>query len=281
LVSIARCNSTIEDSLPQRRTAEQLPVTNAMTVRRVEPGASGRGRVVFADDDQMVLEATSAALSLAGFEVTAVSNASEALEVMAVEAPDVLLIDIDMPGNQNLELLQAMADRTSFVSCVILTGYPTLATAVGAVRMGAVDYMTKPPVIEELLRRLDAAVHRVRVLRSIDEAVALARELSRRLESLNGVIRQGPGARLAGASSRDEDAASLDPLYNLSPQDLGKLTPRERQVMSGLAMGHSPQKIGEAMRLSTNTVRNHLKSIFVKLGVNSQVALLSKLTLRR
>jgi DNA-binding NarL/FixJ family response regulator len=186
-----------------------------------------------------------------------------------------------MPGNQNLELLQAMSERTSFVSCVILTGYPRLATAVGAVRLGVVDYITKPPVIEELLRRLDAAVHRGRVLRSIDEAVALAGELSRRLDSLNRVIRHGPGARLAAPSSSDDDAAALDPLYNLSPQDLGKLTPRERQVLSGLAMGHSPQKIGEAMRLSTNTVRNHLKSIFVKLGVNSQVALLSKLTLRR
>jgi DNA-binding NarL/FixJ family response regulator len=254
---------------------------NAKTALRTpETAPLRRGTVLFADDDPMVLEATSAALSIAGFDVTPVQTAQEALAALASEAPDVLLSDIDMPGNQNLELVDALSKEASFVSCVILTGYPTLATAVGAVRLGVVDYITKPPDIDELVRRLDAAVHRGRVLRSIDEAVALAGELSRRLGSLNGVIRQGPGAQFGGGRSTQTDAAT-DPLQNLNAEDVAKLTRRERQVLSGLALGHSPQKIGEGMQLSTNTVRNHLKSIFVKLGVNSQVALLSKLTLRR
>lgn len=257
-------------------------MTNAKSAEGTsEPRTSSRGRVLFADDDSMVLESTSAALSLAGFEVTAVATAQAAFEALERETPDVLLVDIDMPGNQNLEFLRTLEKGKPFLSYVILTGRPSVDTAVGAVRLGVVDYMMKPPDIDELVACLDAAVHRGRVLRSLDDAAALAVELSRRLGSLSRVIRRGPGPRFVETSSTPDEAASADPLHNLAPEQLAKLTPREREVLRGLARGHSPQKIGESMQLSTNTVRNHLKSIFVKLGVNSQVALLSKLTLRR
>jgi DNA-binding CsgD family transcriptional regulator len=134
--------------------------------------------------------------------------------------------------------------------------------------------------MDQLLDRLDVAVHRARVLRSIGEAESLAEELSQRLEALRQVIDRAPGSQLAPLPDASGAAADFDPLRNLGPGELAKLSAREREVLRELARGHSPQKIANALQLSTNTVRNHLKSIFLKLGVNSQVALLGRLAAR-
>jgi DNA-binding NarL/FixJ family response regulator len=233
-----------------------------------------RGHILFADDDAMVLRATESVLTLSGFQVTVADSGAQTLVAMETQSPDALLLDINMPGNHNLELVQVLSKDRPLVPIVILTGYPTLDTAVGAVRLGVVDYITKPHKIEELLERLDLAVHRARVLRSIDQAEVLAEELSRRLDALKQVAHQGPGARLAGVPGV---VSVADPLRNLTTDDLARLSVRERDVLRELARGQSPQKIAETLQLSTNTIRNHLKSIFLKLGVNSQVALLGKL----
>lgn len=236
-----------------------------------------RGHILLADDDALVLKATEAALALSGFEVTAVENGLQALAVIEAQTPDALLLDINMPGNQNLELVALVAKNKPLVPILLLTGYPTLDTAVGAVRLGAVDYITKPHKMDQLLERLDMAVQRARVLRSIGEAESLAAELSQRLEALKQIIDRVPGSPPPPVPELPERSAVFDPLRNLGQTELGKLSARERDVLRELARGHSPQKIAEALQLSTNTVRNHLKSIFLKLGVNSQVALLGRL----
>lgn len=239
--------------------------------------AESRGHILLADDDTLVLKATEAALSLSGFAVTAVENGLQALAAMETQTPDALLLDINMPGNQNLELVALVAKNKPLIPILLLTGYPTLDTAVGAVRLGAVDYITKPHKMDQLLERLDMAVQRARVLRSIGEAESLAAELSQRLESLKQIIDRVPGNPLPPLPDSPDVAATFDPLRNLGAQEVAKLSSRERDVLRELARGHSPQKIAQALQLSTNTVRNHLKSIFLKLGVNSQVALLGRL----
>jgi DNA-binding NarL/FixJ family response regulator len=242
----------------------------------IDGSESGRGRILFADDDAMVLRSTSAALSLAGFEVRGAATASEALSIIQEQTPEALLIDIDMPGNRDLELLRMLDSERIFVPAVILTGAPSLQTAVSAVRLGVVDYISKPPEMDELFARLDMAVHHGRVVRSIEVAEALASGLSQKLDGLKQVIRQGPGARWISPANGTPDA-----LRNLDSADRARLSPRERQVLCELAKGNSPQKVAEALELSTNTIRNHLKSIFVKLRVNSQVELLGKLATAR
>jgi DNA-binding NarL/FixJ family response regulator len=242
--------------------------------------ADSRGHILVADDDTHVLKATEAALSLSGFEVTAVENGPQALVAMEAQTPDALLLDINMPGNQDLELVAQVSKSRPLIPILILTGYPTLDTAMRAVRLGALDYITKPHKMDQLLERLDVAVHRARVLRSIGEAESLAEQLSQRLEALRHIIDRAPGNQLAPLPDTSEATSPLDPLRNLSEAESAKLSAREREVLRELARGQSPQKIAEALQLSTNTVRNHLKSIFLKLGVNSQVALLGRLAAR-
>lgn len=237
----------------------------------------GRGHILFADDDELVLRSTSAVLSLHGFRVTEAITTREALESIHRQPPDTLLIDIEMPGNRELELLHTLEARNVHLPVVILTGRPSLATAVSAVRLGVVDYISKPPDIPELLERLDIAVHRGRVLRSIQVAESLSAQLSQNLANLKHVIQQGPGGKLPAPAP----SAAPDALENLDADAISRLSPRERDVVRELAKGNSPQKVAETLALSTNTIRNHLKSIFVKLRVNSQVELLGKLASHR
>jgi two-component system, NarL family, nitrate/nitrite response regulator NarL len=225
----------------------------------------------------MVLRSTSAALAHAGFQVTEALTAREALESIHQHLPEALLIDIEMPGNRDLELLRTLDAERVHLPVVILTGRPTLATAVGAVRLGVVDYISKPPDIPDLLARLDIAVHRGRVLRSLEVAESLSNQLSENLATLKHVIRQGPGGKLLAPAP----GGPFDALRNLDDDALERLSPRERDVVRELAKGNSPQKVAETLALSTNTIRNHLKSIFVKLRVNSQVELLGKLASQR
>lgn len=244
------------------------------TLHAPSPDNESRGRILFADDDPMVLRSTTSALLAAGFDVDTVTTGAQALAALDAEATEALLLDIEMPGNQNLELLHALSREKPLLPIVLLTGHPSLDTAVRAVRFGVVDYIAKPPRMDDLIERLDLAVHRGRVLRSIAAAESFATELTRRLDALKQVICQWPGSGVITPSSL---GGAADPLRNLSEGDLKRLSRRERDVLSELAKGHSPQRMAETLKLSTNTIRNHLKSIFVKLGVKSQVALLAKL----
>ena len=231
--------------------------------------SKGRGRILFADDDVRVLGPTATALSLHGFAVTAVESGVAALAALELELPDALLLDINMPGNHGLELVQALSERGGLIPVVLLTGYPTLDTAVEAVRLGVVDYITKPYKMSELLERLDLAVHRARVLRSLDEAESVADELARSLQALTQLRHHAAG--------RSSAAPRSGALGGVVADDWDRLSVRERDVLAELARGRAPLEIAQALELATNTVRNHLKSIFLKLGVNSQVELLGKL----
>jgi DNA-binding NarL/FixJ family response regulator len=213
-------------------------------------------------------------LEAAGFAVAQVDVSDDVPNVLQAHRSEVVLLDIDMPGNRDLELLQTLSQQAPLVPVVILTGRPTLETALRAVRLGVVDYIRKPPKVEELIERIDLATHRGRVLRSIEAAEAFASELRRRLDALKQAIYQGP---VAATRSAEHAGSEPDPLSRLSADELRRLSPREREVLRELAKGHSPQEMAKGFALSTNTVRNHLKSIFLKLGVKSQVALLGRL----
>ena len=236
-----------------------------------------RGHILLADDDAMVLNSMASALTRSGFEVTAVESGADVLAALREREPDALLLDINMPGNQDLELADIVSRGERQIPIVLLTGHPAMDTAMRAVRLGVVDYLFKPQELSHLIERLDLAVQRSRMLRSVSQAERAASQLSERLHTLKQAIRHTSSVSLALPAQAPAPGAPSDPLRNLAPRDLALLSAREREVLRELARGHTPQRIAASLGLSTNTVRNHLKSIFLKLRVNSQIALLAKL----
>jgi DNA-binding NarL/FixJ family response regulator len=236
----------------------------------------GRGRVIFADDDLMLLDGMASALRAMGFSVVAVGTTDAAVEALESGLADVLLTDIDMPGNQGLELLQRVSMAHPGLPIVILTGLPTLHTAVSSMRLGVADYLTKPIELEQLVQRLDVAVRRAHILQSATDMQRIAETLTLELQGLKSTLAKGSPAPISIGSVSPRGAA--DPLEKLASSERSRLSRRQLDVVRELARGHSAREIASTLGLSTHTVRNHLKAIFVKLGVPSQVALLGKLT---
>ena len=101
-------------------------------------------RILIADDEPLYLRTTAALLRKAGFECTCAADGEAALEALAREPFDLVLSDLNMPGNLKLELLQEGRRRWPQVPLIVITGAPSLPTAIESVRLGIADYLLKP-----------------------------------------------------------------------------------------------------------------------------------------
>ncbi|HET98052.1 MAG TPA: sigma-54-dependent Fis family transcriptional regulator [Desulfurivibrio alkaliphilus] len=119
------------------------------------------------DDERDMLEALGRILprELADLEVITRHRAEEALAVVREQSVDVLLLDIRMPEMDGLDLLSAVKELDPWVTVVMMTAYGGIETAVEAVKRGAYDFITKPFEIPDLVRVLQKALERGRLLR--------------------------------------------------------------------------------------------------------------------
>ncbi len=126
------------------------------TTTAAAPG-SFRGRVLIVEDDRALLEAYADILLEAGFDVAAASNGTGALRALDGNAFDVVLTDVVMPGCTGLDILRAVRERDLDVPVVLVTGNPSVESAVQAVEMGALHYLLKPVGRDELIRCVEHA----------------------------------------------------------------------------------------------------------------------------
>lgn len=130
-------------------------------------------RVLVADDDNAVLSAISRLLTSAGHEVTRATDAKEALAAIARGPFDVIVTDIVMPGLTGVELLRAVRLRDLDVPVILMTGTPSMETAVNAVELGAFRYVIKPFDAKELAQLVARAASLHRLARAKREALEL------------------------------------------------------------------------------------------------------------
>src|SRR5215831_259130 len=114
-----------------------------------EPGPmtrmpTGPGRILVVDDEQTVGEVLMEFLAGEGYELTLARSGDEAVKMLAVFSPDVILTDINMPGLSGLEMMRFAKEADPEVCVIVLTGHASTATAIDALRQGAYDYVTKP-----------------------------------------------------------------------------------------------------------------------------------------
>jgi DNA-binding NtrC family response regulator len=108
-------------------------------------------KILIADDEPLFRQTTGELLETAGYMCTCVSSACEALEALRRQPYDLILSDLNMPGNDRLELLYQGRTIAPATPLIVITGVPSLPTAIQSIRLGIADYLLKPVKFQDLL----------------------------------------------------------------------------------------------------------------------------------
>ena len=121
-------------------------------------------RILVVDDKELMRDSVGTMLSRRGHTVVASGSAAAALERIAQRPVDVVVTDLQMPGMDGLELMQVIRERDDSIPVILMTAFATIETAVGAMKNGAWDYITKPFSGDDLLATVERAVEHSRVV---------------------------------------------------------------------------------------------------------------------
>jgi DNA-binding response OmpR family regulator len=142
-----------------------------------------RGRILIADDEPTFLASTAELLRREGFTVDAVEDAESALAAITAATYDLLITDLEMPGNADLDLVQQVAHISGGLPIIIITGFPSVRSAVASIELPVAAYLVKPVHFPELLKRVTSAVARFRSYQAMQHAEARLREYRQQVES--------------------------------------------------------------------------------------------------
>ena len=138
--------------------------------------------ILAVDDEVTILQSLSGILSDEGFEVLTASNGYEALKIIEEESPDLVLLDIWMPGIDGIETLQEIKRTNPFLQVVIISGHGTIETAVKATKLGAYDFIEKPLSIEKVVVTINNALN----FRRLEEENRFLRKKTLEKHSITG-----------------------------------------------------------------------------------------------
>jgi len=138
--------------------------------------------ILIVDDEPAILQSLSGVLLDEGFEVLTAANGYEALKIIEAESPDLVLLDIWMPGIDGIETLKAIKKNNPFIQVIIITGHGTIETAVKATKLGAFDFIEKPLSIDKVVVSINNALN----FRRLEEENKYLRKKSIEKNSLTG-----------------------------------------------------------------------------------------------
>jgi len=198
-------------------------------------------RVAIIDDDRGLLDSLNSIIDgTEGFRCAAAfTSVEEATPVLGRLCPDVLLLDIQLPGVSGDQALDALRRLCPSMQILMLTVFSDRAKVFASICNGAHGYLLKSTPPEKLLDAIRAAR---------DGGSPISPEIARHIVAL--FQRTGP-----------------------APQ---ALTPQEQRLLALLAEGYSYQSAADQMNLSVNTIRNYIRSIYEKLHVHSKSEAVSK-----
>lgn len=203
-------------------------------------GAPGPLRVLLVDDHALVRSAIRQALTAPDVEVVGeAATAEEALRVAPELRPDVLLLDIDLPGMSGVDLVRELAPRLPATSIVMLTVSTDRRHLIEAIRHGAAGYLTKDLPADALLRAVRGIRHGDLPMPRALAALALQ-------HFVRGTTIENPDTQLASLSSR------------------------EMEVLRLLESGLTDREIADALTISTRTVESHVSAVLRKLAVRNR-----------
>lgn len=119
---------------------------------------SKRGRILIADNEEVFLHSTADLLRRHGYECDCVSDAVRAAEKLKSANYDLLITDIRMLGNEQLELIKNITETDNSIAMILVTGYPSLQTAIKSIELPVASYLVKPVELDKLLFEVENAL---------------------------------------------------------------------------------------------------------------------------
>jgi DNA-binding NtrC family response regulator len=133
-----------------------------------------KGRVYIVDDDALIVSVITRFLERAGYEVRSSGDAEHLEAGVGSFSPDVVILDIGLPGRSGLEALQSLREMDEELPVIMLTADDTVETAIQAMKVGATDYLTKPFETDRLKVVIDHLVERENLQRKVDYLTRLS-----------------------------------------------------------------------------------------------------------
>jgi two-component system OmpR family response regulator len=121
---------------------------------------AAEARLLVVDDEATILELLAGSLRFAGFEVVTAASGAEALRAAAASRPDLVLLDVMMPGGDGFEVVRRLRSSGPDVPVIFLTARDGVRERVAGLALGADDYVTKPFSLDEVLERIRAVLRR-------------------------------------------------------------------------------------------------------------------------
>ncbi len=193
-----------------------------------------RGEIFVVDDDPAVRETLSIVLSAGGYQVVCFADGAALLAVARTRTPSCILLDVHIPGKSGLDVLKELRGEDYPAPIFIISGQGDIATAVSAIKNGALDFIEKPFRGNELVARLDEAIS-------------------------------------AYARRQAQNSAKAEALYFPGREPL---TRREREVLERFAAGASNKEAGRELGISPRTIEDHRDNIMKKLGARNAADLI-------
>lgn len=145
------------------------------------------GNILLADDEPTFLNATADLLRAEGYTCETVQDGDAAIACVTAQQFDLLITDLEMPGNSDLELVKQVAAQSGGLPVIILTGYPSVRSAVACIELPVAAYLTKPVSFPTLLERVAASVQRFRSWQSMQRVEARLRTWQTEFEHISKV----------------------------------------------------------------------------------------------
>ena len=110
--------------------------------------------LLIVDDDKAFVQRLARAMEMRGFQVTTAEAVSESLQQLERAAPAFAVVDMRLGDGSGLDVVSALKERRPDARAIILTGYGNIATAVNAIKIGAIDYLAKPADADDVVSAL-------------------------------------------------------------------------------------------------------------------------------
>ncbi len=123
--------------------------TGAVSVPLAAP-VKNMAKILLLDDEEQILRAVELQLKKDGHEVVSCENGQEGLDALVAHRFDLIITDLQMPKLTGIELLESLNKKGSAIPVIVLTGFASVESAVEAMKLGAADFITKPPQLDEI-----------------------------------------------------------------------------------------------------------------------------------